>query len=439
MNTTDVKVKKSQTENIENDFSINYDLNNSDTSNKQVSLHKEDDDSLNKGYEINYSEAFEKFGEKLETSDNKYKNAKEVIVELNDQDLAQVKQQVSNIKKSLFESGKNEIDIDNELMLMNMNIASQVGDKYNQLNYDLSKTTQLNNTDEITVQINELNSIIKGHNADGSLKGEGVINKMLSVFTKAKRNHQISKETIDDKVNTISDALKAKREQQKGFLDYHKKREIALYSFINEINKTIYVSREMLVEVAKKRVEYANKVREQQDSSLVYLSFYKKFKAQEESLESLISNLLSVRLALSTSFNKNDDNRVMNKSIFDTLNQILTFLVPRFRDQLVEYATSNKVTETLDLMKITKKMTEELEKRSMSQFKENRLEAAKLSSQSLMNINDLAKNVEKLIEVDQLVNEAKAQAREVRNEEIKIMEEAMGKLKNYAVGKEGFK
>lgn len=330
--------------------------------------------------------ATQKYGFSIDNKEGNYGEIFKIKIDnLTEEEQAEVKEKTKAIKSDLFENSKDEFEFTSRLTRLNMNLSSQVGDNYNNLNKEIAKKTKISSSDDIAKEINNLNDVIKGYDMSGSTKNP--VEMFLNVFRKAKRNKEIDSESIEDKIQVILEELIAKRTEQSDLLNENDKKVKDLMGFIKEINKTILVCKEILFAVEKKRMEIADKALNDGDDSPMLISNYKDIYTQEKSLENLIRNLLVVRLHLNASFNKNSDIRSTYQSVAGTINEVITFVIPSYRNLLIDYVTENKIEDTLKLIEMTKKARNQIESESHKNYQNIRLAANNLANESIYNLS----------------------------------------------------
>lgn len=409
----------------ESDYSMKFDFTD-----KTQPLATQSDSQKNQRVD----EASRKYGFDIDNSTGNYKEIMDIeISDLNEEELSEVESKTKAIKDSLFSTSLDEVEFTSKLTRFNMNLSSQVGDNYNNLSKEIASKTKMNNADEIAKEINELNNVIQ--NSGLTLNSKNPVVLLTNFFRKAKRNVEIERETIEDKIQTINQELISKREEQSQLLIDNDKKVRDLLGFIKEVNKTLSVCREVIVEVEKKRIEIAEKARKSGSSSPMLISYYKDIYSQEKSLENLIRNLLAVRLHLNTSFNKNSDMRGTYQSIANTINEVITFVVPSYRHLLVDHITQNKIEETLGLIDLVKKARDRIESESHNNYQNIRLSANKLANESIYNIKTLADSVAIIVDTERKIREQDQKAKQASNEDIKAINSLQKEINEYCLGK----
>lgn len=382
--------------------------------------------------------ATQKYGFSIDNKEGNYGEIFKIKIDnLTEEEQAEVKEKTKTIKSDLFENSKDEFEFTSRLTRLNMNLSSQVGDNYNNLNKEIAKKTKISSSDDIAKEINNLNDVIKGYDMSGSTKNP--VEMFLNVFRKAKRNKEIDSESIEDKIQVILEELIAKRTEQSDLLNENDKKVKDLMGFIKEINKTILVCKEILFAVEKKRMEIADKALNDGDDSPMLISNYKDIYTQEKSLENLIRNLLVVRLHLNASFNKNSDIRSTYQSVAGTINEVITFVIPSYRNLLIDYVTENKIEDTLKLIEMTKKARNQIESESHKNYQNIRLAANNLANESIYNIKTLEQSINIIIDTEKKIREADEKAKVSREEDIKVVNELQERLNEYSIGKNEFK
>jgi hypothetical protein len=382
--------------------------------------------------------ATQKYGFSIDNKEGNYGEIFKIKIDnLTEEEQAEVKEKTKAIKSDLFENSKDEFEFTSRLTRLNMNLSSQVGDNYNNLNKEIAKKTKISSSDDIAKEINNLNDVIKGYDMSGSTKNP--VEMFLNVFRKAKRNKEIDSESIEDKIQVILEELIAKRTEQSDLLNENDKKVKDLMGFIKEINKTILVCKEILFAVEKKRMEIADKALNDGDDSPMLISNYKDIYTQEKSLENLIRNLLVVRLHLNASFNKNSDIRSTYQSVAGTINEVITFVIPSYRNLLIDYVTENKIEDTLKLIEMTKKARNQIESESHKNYQNIRLAANNLANESIYNIKTLEQSINIIIDTEKKIREADEKAKVSREEDIKVVNELQERLNEYSIGKNELK
>lgn len=382
--------------------------------------------------------ATQKYGFSIDNKEGNYGEIFKIKIDnLTEDEQKEVKEKTKAIKSDLFENSKDEFEFTSRLTRLNMNLSSQVGDNYNNLNKEIAKKTKISSSDDIAKEINNLNDVIKGYDMSGSTKNP--VELFLNVFRKAKRNKEIDSESIEDKIQVILDELIEKRTEQSDLLNENDKKVKDLMGFIKEINKTILVCKDILFAVEKKRMEIADKALNEGDDSPMLISNYKDIYTQEKSLENLIRNLLVVRLHLNASFNKNSDIRSTYQSVAGTINEVITFVIPSYRNLLIDYVTENKIEDTLKLIEMTKKARNQIESESHKNYQNIRLAANNLANESIYNIKTLEQSINIIIDTEKKIRDADEKAKISREEDIKVVNELQERLNEYSIGKNELK
>lgn len=382
--------------------------------------------------------ATQKYGFSIDNKEGNYGEIFKIKIDnLTEDEQKEVKEKTKAIKSDLFENSKDEFEFTSRLTRLNMNLSSQVGDNYNNLNKEIAKKTKISSSDDIAKEINNLNDVIKGYDMSGSTKNP--VELFLNVFRKAKRNKEIDSESIEDKIQVILDELIEKRTEQSDLLNENDKKVKDLMGFIKEINKTILVCKDILFAVEKKRMEIADKALNEGDDSPMLISNYKDIYTQEKSLENLIRNLLVVRLHLNASFNKNSDIRSTYQSVAGTINEVITFVIPSYRNLLIDYVTENKIEDTLKLIEMTKKARNQIESESHKNYQNIRLAANNLANESIYNIKTLEQSINIIIDTEKKIRDADEKAKVSREEDIKVVNELQERLNEYSIGKNELK
>lgn len=382
--------------------------------------------------------ATQKYGFSIDNKEGNYSEIFKIKIDnLTEAEQKEIEEKAKAIKADLFDNSKDEFEFTSRLTRLNMNLSSQVGDNYNNLNKEIAKKTKISSSDEIAKEINNLNDVIKGYDMSASTKNP--VEMFLNVFKKSKRNKEIDSESIEDKIQVILDELIAKRTEQSEMLTENDKKVKDLMGFIKEINKTISVCREILFSVERKRMEIANKALNEGDDSPMLISYYKDIYTQEKSLENLIRNLLVVRLHLNASFNKNSDIRSTYQSVAGTINEVITFVIPSYRNLLIDYVTENKIEDTLKLIEMTKKARNQIESESHKNYQNIRLAANNLANESIYNIKTLEQSISIIIDTEKKIREADEKAKVSREEDIRVVNELQERLNEYSLGKNELK
>lgn len=382
--------------------------------------------------------ATQKYGFSIDNKEGNYGEIFKIKIDnLTEDEQKEVKEKTKAIKSDLFENSRDEFEFTSRLTRLNMNLSSQVGDNYNNLNKEIAKKTKISSSDDIAKEINNLNDVIKGYDMSGSTKNP--VELFLNVFRKAKRNKEIDSESIEDKIQVILEELIEKRTEQSDLLNENDKKVKDLMGFIKEINKTILVCKDILFAVEKKRMEIADKALNEGDDSPMLISNYKDIYTQEKSLENLIRNLLVVRLHLNASFNKNSDIRSTYQSVAGTINEVITFVIPSYRNLLIDYVTENKIEDTLKLIEMTKKARNQIESESHKNYQNIRLAANNLANESIYNIKTLEQSINIIIDTEKKIRDADEKAKISREEDIKVVNELQERLNEYSIGKNELK
>lgn len=382
--------------------------------------------------------ATQKYGFSIDNKEGNYGEIFKIKIDnLTEDEQKEVKEKTKAIKSDLFENSRDEFEFTSRLTRLNMNLSSQVGDNYNNLNKEIAKKTKISSSDDIAKEINNLNDVIKGYDMSGSTKNP--VELFLNVFRKAKRNKEIDSESIEDKIQVILEELIEKRTEQSDLLNENDKKVKDLMGFIKEINKTILVCKDILFAVEKKRMEIADKALNEGDDSPMLISNYKDIYTQEKSLENLIRNLLVVRLHLNASFNKNSDIRSTYQSVAGTINEVITFVIPSYRNLLIDYVTENKIEDTLKLIEMTKKARNQIESESHKNYQNIRLAANNLANESIYNIKTLEQSINIIIDTEKKIRDADEKAKVSREEDIKVVNELQERLNEYSIGKNELK
>lgn len=384
--------------------------------------------------------ATQKYGKEINISKNDNSELFELdLSKLSEEELKNLDKEIENLKSSLF-NDKDLMRTSNNLMKLSMNLTSQVSDSYNALSKDRAKNTKLDKFSEISKPLNEMNDLIKGLPDLHKANSNNIVNRVINVFKRTKREiEKNSEKTVEDKVSIIEKALKQSRNEQMELILDHNKRDDEVLEFIKEIDKTLYVTRELLNEVENKRILLGERAIKDKDPLPISLTHYSDFEDQEKDLMNLMRNLRVIKFDINTSIMKNSEMRSTHKTVLGVLNNFIAFAVPKYREQLLEYAREDKLKQAIEIVDIFKKQIDMLDKVSMKNYQEIRLKAGRLSNETFYNLNTISDTIDVILETRELLN-AQEELRVLQDKENDMfMNEYDKKMKEFAVGKLGIK
>lgn len=153
----------------------------------------------------------------------------------------------------------------------------------------------------------------------------------------------------------------------------------------------------------------------------------------------LIGDLMDTRVSLNYHYNLSSDMESAYYSVFQTINRILTWLIPEHRRNLIQYAATNTVMDAINLVEAVRKHADDLQRESIKQYKEVRLKSFELSSTPIRNLKTLSESIEVLINVSKEIQDKEEKVVELKNSAFEERQRMEAKLKYYSIGKNGLK
>lgn len=426
------EMKTNQKMDLKMDFGINKNKNETAMTVQKNTTNADSQKNIDQEIAMNFGISVDK----LRNNDE----VKKVVVEgLTEEEMKNLDDEISGLRETIFKKSNNDEEVSEKLLDLSISLSSQMADKHNAIDRDLSSRTKLVNNNEITQSLNDLTNISKLAGASGAYGKTSYLDKIFFFLKKTKREHEMKNETIEDKINIVVEDLKEKRDQQKELMENARKRIVDLNEFNKEVNRTIYVCKELLEDIIDKRIFYAEKAALEENHSLLSLNYYKDFKAKEEAMIQLIEDLMDTRLSLNYHYNISSDMKSAYYSVFQTINRMLTWLIPEHRRNLIQYAATNTVMDAINLVEAVKKHADDLQRESTKQYKEVRLKAFELSTTPMRNLATLSESIDLIIKVTKEIQDKEEKVVELRNSAFEERQRMESKLKYYTIGKNGLK
>lgn len=375
----------------------------------------------------------EKFGVKI--NDKKFNETEffsDATHNLTEEDISRLDKDVKQLEENLFKG--NAFEVNKNFMLLNMHFSSEVGDDYNKLNKEIAKKTKMDNFSEVGMAINSLNDTIKNVSEQSALPSN-IVKRFIRTIRRTKRDYEIEKETIEDKVEIIQGSLEEHRAEQIKFIEMYNEKAANINAFVKRIDEAIYVSRKLLEKVEEQRIVLAKRAQENptQDFTNDYVDFYD----QEKSLRDLLWQFRVVRFDLNTSNARNSVLRSSHKAVYEVISKFIINVIPKLRSQLLTLASENQLEKASSIIRGTYENVKALEIANMQGYKKMVVDSFELSNMSVYSVSTINETIKTMIETEKLMLIKSEEAKAIKKEEERIMLEGERSLREFNLTKIG--